>query len=207
MLLGILYPLDFLTMKCGFFWGGSSLNPQGAPVRNLHWTHWDVRTMWCQTAWNWKWWTIVGRWFGQISLGLMDGWMVMGPGWEKWWEKCIICHIEKHTWMVDSYGIIVGKYTHFPMDPIGKYHFLTYSNDAQAGAGLVSWACFFLGGGRILVIHWNQPTHLWGVAWLTCLWSPLVCITRCFFCLKRDRCGPISVFVYLNTIQLDLQHG
>ena len=49
-------------------------------------------------------------------------------------------------WFVDSYGIIVGKYTHFPMDPVWKYHFLTYSNDAQAGAGPVSSACFFLGG-------------------------------------------------------------
>jgi len=94
-------------------------------------------------------------------------------------------------WFVDSYGIIVGKLIPFPDGSIrSKVSRVSLQYDAQAGAGPFFWG--------ISVIHWNQPTHLWGVAWLTCLWSPLVCTTRCF-CLKRDRCGPISVFVYLNT--------
>lgn len=169
------------------FLGGISLNPQGdgeKPTFNslgcqdyvmpdcleLKVVNDRGEVIWAVFRWGW--------------------WMVMGPGWEKWWEKCIICHIETHMngWFVDSYGIIVGKYMPFPDGSILKVSFSHYRKWCASR----SWSCsmgmffFFFGGGGFLVIHWNQPTHLWGVAWLTCLWSPLVCITRCFLFKERS---------------------
>ena len=95
-------PTRFLTMKCVFFFWVDLHWIHKGMVRNLHWTHWDVRTMWCQTAWNWKWWMIVGRWSGHFLLGLMGG-----DGWEKWWKSASFATL-KHTWMVDSL-ILMGS--------------------------------------------------------------------------------------------------
>ena len=37
-----------------------------------------------------------------------------------WWDWCIYIYIDISTWMVDFYGINVGKYTNVPWIPMGK---------------------------------------------------------------------------------------
>lgn len=114
-------------------------------------------------------------------------------------------HWNTHEWLIRWFlwDHCRQKYTIFPDGSYQKYHFLTtVINDAQAGAGPVSWACFFFGG-VVLVIHWNEPTHLWGVAWLTCLWSPLVCITRCFLFKEKSMRPHFCLRVFKHETYID----
>ena len=185
MLVGILYPLDFSLWSVAFL-GGYSLNPQGdgeKPTLNslgcqdyvmpdcleLKVVNDRGEVIWAFFVGVDGWWWVLG--------GKSDGKVHHLPHWNthewliRWflWDHCRQIYAISRWIHIES--IIFSLQEMMRKQELVLFHGHVF---------------FFFWGGWFLVIHWNQPTHLWGVAWLTCLWSPLVCITRCFLFKERS---------------------
>lgn len=186
MLVGILYPLDFSLWNVAFFGWNFTESTRGWWETYIQLIGMsglcDARLPGTESGER-SW----GGDLGSFSLGLMDGdgsWVgkVMGkvhhlPHWNthewliRWflWDHCRQIYAISRWIHIES--IIFSLQEMMRKQELVLFHGHVF---------------FFFGGGWFLVIHWNQPTHLWGVAWLTCLWSPLVCITRCFLFKERS---------------------
>ena len=187
MLVGILYPLDFSLWSVAFLGGIFTESTRG-------WWETYIELIGMSGLCDAR---LPGTESGERSWGGDSIWAFFVGGWWRksdgswvgfnWWKSASFATLKPHMigWFVDSYGIIVGKYTIFPDGSYRKYHFLT----KKVWCASRSWSFFggmfffFWGGGGVIFGHSleSAKTNLWGVAWLTCLWSPLVCTGNALF--------------------------